>query len=239
MYDVILFGGTDEGHKIADFLVRENINHIVCVATDYGARLLSGANVRTGRMTEDEMRAFFRKENARIVVDATHPYADAVTANIKAACECKYIRVLRGDDTDLGKRFASVADAVSYLKNKSGNIFITTGAKEIGSFSPLRERSRARVLPSEESLAMCCAAGFEMSRVICMQGPFSKELNAALLREYDIKFLVTKSAGKNGGFKEKADAAAETGAELIVIDRPQREDGVTLEEAENLILEWL
>ncbi len=239
MYDVILFGGTYEGHKIADFLVREKISHAVCVATEYGASLLQGANVRTGRMTEDEMRVFFREENARIVVDATHPYASEVTRNIKAACECRYIRVLRGDDAKTGTRFKNTADAVRYLEKRRGNVFITTGAKEISEFSPIRERSYARVLPSEESLALCRAAGFGMSRVICMQGPFSKELNAAILREYDIKFLVTKSAGKNGGFKEKADAAAEAGAELIVIDRPQSEDGVTLEEAENLILEWL
>ena len=40
MYDVVLFGGTDEGHKIADFLSEQKVSYIVCVATEYGAELL-------------------------------------------------------------------------------------------------------------------------------------------------------------------------------------------------------
>lgn len=40
MYDVVLFGGTDEGHKIADFLSEQKVSCIVCVATEYGAELL-------------------------------------------------------------------------------------------------------------------------------------------------------------------------------------------------------
>ena len=40
MYDVVLFGGTDEGHKIADFLSEQKVSYVVCVATEYGAELL-------------------------------------------------------------------------------------------------------------------------------------------------------------------------------------------------------
>lgn len=32
MYDVVLFGGTDEGHKIADFLSEQKVSYVVCVA---------------------------------------------------------------------------------------------------------------------------------------------------------------------------------------------------------------
>ena len=39
-----------------------------------------------------------------------------------------------------------------------------------------------------------------MKNIICMQGPFSKAFNSALIRELDIKYLVTKCTGKNGGF---------------------------------------
>ena len=46
MYDVVLFGGTDEGHKIADFLSEQKVSYIVCVATEYGAELLDMKNVR-------------------------------------------------------------------------------------------------------------------------------------------------------------------------------------------------
>ena len=60
MYDVVLFGGTDEGHKIADFLSEQKVSYVVCVATEYGAELLDMKNVRVGRMTAEEMADFFR-----------------------------------------------------------------------------------------------------------------------------------------------------------------------------------
>ena len=65
-----------------------------------------------------------------------------------------------------------------------------------------------------------------------MQGPFSKEMNAATIRQYGIRFLVSKDGGEAGGFAEKAAAAGETGAELIVIRRPE-EDGLGFDEVLN------
>lgn len=239
MYDVILFGGTEEGHKIADFLSQKNISHIVCVATEYGAEVLSDENVRVGRMTAEEMRAFFEKTGVKIVVDATHPYADKVTANIKEVCRVKYIRIVREDIDADGKSFKNISQAVDYLTDTAGNILITTGSKEIAEFAPLCGRAFARVLPSEESLRLCLDAGFESKRIICMQGPFSKEFNSALMRELNIKYLVTKRTGKSGGFMEKIEAARENGAECVIIDRPVKENGMTVAETEKMILECL
>ena len=42
----------------------------------------------------------------------------------------------------------------------------------------------------------------------------------ALLEQFFIRFLVTKDGGAAGGFAEKAQAAADTGVQLIVIRRP-------------------
>ena len=62
-----------------------------------------------------------------------------------------------------------------------------------------------------------------------MQGPFTKELNAALLHQFHIDYMVTKDGGAAGGFEEKARAAQDTGAQLIVIRRPA-EQGETAEQ---------
>ena len=61
-----------------------------------------------------------------------------------------------------------------------------------------------------------------------MQGPFSREMNTATIRQYDIRWLVTKDGGAAGGFPEKAAAARETGAGLLVLRRPE-EDGLDFE----------
>ncbi len=101
----------------------------------------------------------------------------------------------------------------------------------------LVERCYPRVLPMADSLDRCLKLGFPPRNIICMQGPFSKELNVALLRQYRIKTLVTKDTGGYGGFREKAEAAREAGCALLVVERPSRETGLTLEELQTALKE--
>ena len=68
-----------------------------------------------------------------------------------------------------------------------------------------------------------------------MQGPFSRELNQAMLRQFHIQTLVTKNSGGYGGFREKADAAAACGCALLVVERPRQEAGLDLDECKELL----
>ena len=68
-----------------------------------------------------------------------------------------------------------------------------------------------------------------------MQGPFSKEMNHALLRAVGARWLVTKEGGSTGGFAEKAEAAREAGARLVVIGRPPQHEGLSLSETVALL----
>ena len=91
---VILFAGTTEGRVLANWLDDQpGITGTVCVATKYGAELLTEEmplkhlKVHCGRLDEDEIEAFLKKNGTHLVIDATHPYAQVVTANIRKACE--------------------------------------------------------------------------------------------------------------------------------------------------------
>ena len=66
------------------------------------------------------------------------------------------------------------------------------------------------------------------SNILALQGPFTQELNEALIRQFHIRYLVTKDGGKAGGFQEKALAAVATGAQLLLIRRPE-DDGLDYE----------
>ena len=104
---------------------------------------------------------------------------------------------------------------------------LTTGAKELAAFAALSpERLFPRVLPTREGIAACEAAGIPHKNIIAMQGPFSYALNCALMKQFSIRYLVTKDGGAVGGFAEKAQAAQDTGAQLIVVRRPA-ENGQT------------
>lgn len=242
--NILLFGGTGEGRELAQWLLDRHIPALVCVATEYGETLLpSGAEAHVGRLDRGEMERLMAARPFTHVVDATHPYAVEVTANIKAAAEAAglpRLRLVRMSDGEDGCHKAeNMAAAAEMLEGLPGNVLLTTGSKELDAFAKpgLVERCYPRVLPMVDSLTRCLELGFPPKNIICMQGPFSKELNVALLRQYDIKTLVTKDTGGYGGFREKAEAAREAGAALLVVERPGDETGYTLEEIQEILKE--
>ena len=236
--DVLLFGGTREGRELALWLAEQGWQVRVCVATRYGASLIPDHPcivVSARRLTGHEMERIMTAGAFPCVIDATHPYAVEVTQNIRAAAETAgltYYRLVRQSQQEEGcLRAASAAEAVAMLKNLPGNILLTIGSKELAPFaaSGLVERCFPRVLPALDSLRRCLELGFPPQHVVCMQGPFSKRLNRALMEQLHIAVVVTKDTGCCGGFQEKAEAAKECGCTLLVIQRPQQEDGMELE----------
>lgn len=102
MYRVIVFAGTTEGNEVSRFLAEHGISTCVCVATEYGSRShqeSESLHVKAGRMTQEEMEAFFRDEDPELVLDATHPYAAEVTENISQACKVVQIPYQRAQGT--------------------------------------------------------------------------------------------------------------------------------------------
>lgn len=223
----VIFSGTGEGRSLACALAQRGAQVTVCVATPHGREEQGsepGVTVRCGRLDAQGMAEIIR--GAALCVDATHPYAAEASVNIRAAAraaDVPYRRLLRpASEMPRGAVQApSAAWAAQWLAARSGNVLLTTGAKELAAFAPLPpERLFVRVLPLAESLAACEAAGIPHRNIIAMQGPFSQALNEALLRQFDIRWLVTKDGGAAGGFAEKAAAARAAGAQLLVLVRP-------------------
>lgn len=238
MCKILVFAGTAEGYALAEYLYGTQVSAHICTATDHGAEKIrerEGFTCSGHRMDGEEIEAFLRAGGFSHVVDATHPYAVQVSSNIRGACErvkIPYMRVLResaGGEGSGGIHYVdSIEAAVELLESTQGNILVTTGSKELAAFTRLsdyRERVYARVLSLPSVVQSCAELGFTGSHLICMQGPFSQEMNEAMLRQWDCKYLVTKDTGQAGGFQEKWDAAGSQGAELVVIGRPTQEQG--------------
>ncbi len=245
MADILLFGGTTEGRELAELLCKKNIPAMVCVATEYGESLLDAGgcvSVRTGRLDEAEIEALIRESNTQLVVDATHPYAAAVGKNICAACNntrARYIRVLRESSAASGFiEFADMNPLIRWLNNTQTIVFSALGAKEatqLAQVSGFQERIWLRILPSAAGLTACLEAGFPPHHIICMQGPFSQQLNTAMFQSTDATVLLTKESGAAGGFPEKLAAAHECGMTVAVLGRPCRDSGMTLGELKRQI----
>ncbi len=245
---ILIFGGTVEAHRLSDTLCDRGMEHTVCVATQYGEQVLEDREVRTvltGRLDIQDMSDLMRRDGFGIVIDATHPYATQVSANIAQAAELAGVelyRLLRPCDehTDASSSFEKNADIFEYddihvmakaLRTEEGNILLTTGSKELNAFTDTfgaqaKERVYVRIIPGTESLKLCEEAGIPMSHVIAMQGPFTKEMNKAIIGQYNIRHLVSKESGSAGGFDEKKEAAGECGIRLHLLKRPSENKSV-------------
>ena len=236
MDKILLFAGTTEGRNLAEFLEKNQIPTEVCVATQYGETLLEEGkylHVHAGRLDETEMEQQIQKQQITLVIDATHPYAVIVSQNIRRACSrtgTEYIRLARKETDASWKQemedvteVASVAEAAAFLAKKEGRIFAATGSKERSAYQVIQDyqdRVVARVLSTPEAVSECAMLGFSGKNLICMQGPFTEDLNVAMLRQAQASWMVTKESGKAGGFLEKLRAAKKAGAKLVVIKRP-------------------
>ena len=216
------------------------VSHTVSVATKYGSDVMDDdgfADVIIGRMDHEAMKEYLLAGDFResdVVVDATHPYAEEVSANIReATCKtgCMLYRVSRssyGSGFDTMRRYDSMEEFAKYIDNSEGNILLTTGTNTLRTYcgivgAPTLARTYVRILPTIESIEICLDAGVESSHIIAMQGPFSHEMNRAALAQYNISHMLTKDSGITGGFAEKISAAEELGVSVHVLDRPYRE----------------
>ena len=232
---VVIFSGTTEGRELSRAVAALGIEATVCVATELGAEeqgRTPGITVCTGRLDADAMAALL--QGAALCVDATHPYATEATRNICAAAAAagvEYHRLLRpASYLPAGSVvLQTAAQAAAYLAGKPGNILLATGAKELPAFAPLDPaRLYPRVLPTLAGITDCETAGIPHRNIIAMQGPFTCELNVAVMRQFHIAYMVTKDGGAAGGCAEKAQAASQCGVQLIVLRRPE-EQGETAE----------
>lgn len=245
MSDVIIFGGTTEGRRLAEFCGEHKIQTVVCVVSEYGEMLVpESTSVRVIRraLEKDEMEVLFVAEKPSLVLDATHPYARVVTENVTQVCQkmgIVWYRVLRKSELETKNADSivtvdSVDQAVEWLKIHEGTVLVTTGSKELVKYTAIpdyKERIFARILPDSQALLNSETLGFPRNHMIAMQGPFSLEMNIATMRMTGANYLVTKESGHAGGFLDKIHAAEAVGATALVIGRPLKETGISLEEA--------
>ena len=275
---VLIFGGTTEGRVLAEAAVNGGAHVVLSVATDYGEEVLEdiqdmeGIGIHKGHLDTGKMISLIDDVKPCVVFDATHPYAEEVTASVSAAAAAagvRYVRVRRDTgaqaadpagsaapvpdvkaapdphsmpETSAGAAggaadityVSDVSAAAAVLNRTAARAFITTGSRGAAAFGRVKDaenRLTIRVLPSEEAVKLCREAGFKGKNIICMQGPFSAELNEAMFRAAGAEILVTKSSGKTGGFPEKTEAARRLGMKVIVITPPEDIPGITIEAA--------
>lgn len=239
-----VIGGTKDSRDfIESFPFKEKL--VVTTATEYGGKLLENIKdikVFCKRLDLEGMNKFIVENNIEKIVDLSHPYAEEVSRNAIECSRVKEIDYIRFERENLVSEdgvieFSELDIMIKYLEELEGNILVTLGSNNLHKFQNIKNKSNIyfRILPKWEMIKKAEDLGVLPKNIVAMQGPFSKELNVAMMRQLNIKYIVSKKGGNTGGEREKIDSAKEIGAISIMLSRPNVEYPVVFSHIEKLI----
>ncbi len=224
---VLILGGTSEGSALARMLAgRAGFAAVLSLAGVTRAPVaVAGVATRVGGFGGAAgLAAFLRDGGFDAVVDATHPYAVAITPNAVAAAALAgvaHLRVARPAwHPGVGDRWTMVGDvaaAAACLGPVRRRVLLTVGRKELG---PFRDASWHDYLV--RSVDAPAAGALPGARVIAARGPFALGGELTLLRSEGIEVLVTKNSG-GGATAAKLEAARLLGVGVVMVERPGAE----------------
>lgn len=226
-----VIGGTKDSRDFLEKFVESTTDIVVTTATEYGGKLLENLSVKVvcKKLTYSMMLDFVKSEGVERIIDLSHPYATEVSQNalnVSREMGVEYFRFEREEISLLPQKYSefdSIEELIKYIEGVEGNILVTLGSNNIPHFSQMKNLSNCyfRILPKWDMVKRCEDVGILPKNIIAMQGPFSKNMNRAMIEQYGIKYLVTKQAGDTGGEREKIDSADEMEVEVVFLTRPK------------------
>jgi precorrin-6A/cobalt-precorrin-6A reductase len=244
---ILLLGGTSESVLLACLLADQGYTGLVSTASDIPINLGNHPLIqrRTGRLNEEELIRLIRSEGSQAVVDATHPYAEEITALAQKTTQALALPYLLWDrptvvPRDKGFWFAKDHDEGARLAfSIEKPVLLTTGSRHLDPYVDWSRQTGTplwvRVLSHPSSIEACRRAGLEENRLILGRGPFSVEDNKRVIKEKAIGILVTKDSGLPGGVLDKLEAARQEHCQVIVIERPKGPPGKKFQRIEDLL----
>lgn len=226
---LLILGGTADAATLAR-RVKTHFGEQLAVTTSLAGRLPATTttppgtgDVRIGGFGGAEgLAAYLRDHRIDVLVDATHPFAAAISAHAAEACTAcglPWIRLQRPPwPQQPGDSWLEVADAhaaARLLPPLASRVFLATGPGRVEAFSPLREiwfLIRAFAPPASP-------LPLAHYTLVVASPPFTHESEVALLRRHAIGALVTKQSG--GPTDAKLVAARTLNIPVVMIARPQ------------------
>ena len=234
---VWVFSGTSDGNILARELAMQGYAVIVSTASEYGGELAMqscpGVSVWAGRKGVEARRQALVGQQARALVDTTHPFATLMSEQLMRLAQELDIPYLRYERPHLPiaatsqahvQFCSSMAEAAQHASNIGKRVFLATGSKDLATFLQASDATECqwftRVTPEPELIKRAIDLGMPRAHICAMQGPFSEAFNLALWRDWKIDCIVTKDSGSVGGLMAKLEAAKTLGIPILVIKRP-------------------
>lgn len=236
---LLLLAGTGEARRIARALADAGLDAVASLAGGTRMPAELGLPTRVGGFGgADGFCRYLEAQGIGAVLDATHPFAIAITRRTEAICRSRsisYAQVLRpewvpgpGDDWT----FIDAEEEAAQHIPQGATVFLGTGPQGLDRFTGLQGR-RVICRRIDPPGAPFPFAGGEF---LVGRPPFSVADEIALFRRLNVDWLVVKNSG-GAASRSKLDAARELGIGVLLLRRPAQPDATRFE-TEEQALEW-
>ncbi|MFD7422802.1 cobalt-precorrin-6A reductase, partial [Streptomyces californicus] len=217
---VLVLGGTTEARRLAESLSGDrSVRVTTSLAGRVAAPRLPPGEVRVGGFGGPEgLAAWMREHDVDALIDATHPFAAAMSRNAAEAAALAHVPLLAlrrpgwvAQDGDHWHSTGSLAEAAGLLPALGERVFLTTGRMGLAAFAGADLDALWFLVRSVDAPEPPGPARME---VLLDRGPFTLEGERELLRRHRIDVLVTKDSGGDAT-APKLTAAREAGIPVV------------------------
>lgn len=229
--NVVVAAGTTESRRLVALLLERGYRVLASQGTDLAMDwpVHPRLRVRAGALDAFGWASLLREERAAAAVDASHPFAVALRAELERACTVAKVPLLRLErkcvEPPPGSRVFPDAQALGEAVLLPGErVLLTTGSRTLALYHRLAlDRGcelRARLCPGSVAEQALAESGFPPEHVVWGRGRLTVDDWRGLLRSIGATTLATKESGEEGGVLEKFEACRLEGVRMAIVRRP-------------------
>ncbi len=221
---ILILGGTAEARELAASLHAAGVAVTSSLAGRVSRPRLPAGAVRVGGFGgPPALAAWIAEHRVTAVVDATHPFAERISASAAQACPHAGVPLLRLERSGWtergGGRWHWVADldaAAAAIPSLGRRVLLTTGRQGLPAFAGIESAWLLIrcVDPPDPPLPPC-------HELLLDRGPYTVDGELALIDRHGVDLVVTKDSG-GGHTAAKLEAARLRELPVIVVRRPAR-----------------
>ncbi|QDC11575.1 cobalt-precorrin-6A reductase [Oceanicola sp. D3] len=237
---ILLLAGSGESRALGQALAwRDDFDVDIRLARQMRGRDFPVPATLGGFGGDEGFRRYLEETQPDAVVDATHPYAEAVslrTARIAGDLGLPLLHFERPPwEARPGDDWVEIAapEACSALIPQNACVFLGTGRAGLERFACLEGR---RVICRQLDMADG-PFPFEGGEFLLSVPPFTAQAEMKLFQRLGVDWLVVKNAGGEGA-RPKLDAARAMGLPVAMLARPPKAEGVTRVETLEAAMGW-